>query len=436
MLPLALMATIGWQSVAAAEEATLPRDEWLPLLIKVSQVVRQQSERLRNFTCVKSVNRHTIDGKRRESRDTLRFETGIVGDGEVFGWPGQELSQDSPNGLVAFGASTTGDLYSTVRSAVGNREVTILQAKRGPSGEVVFSYEMGALNSHFTVSGPTASATVPFRGEFAVEPTEPRLLWFRKEADDIPVAVGTRRTETMLRYNRKANQPPFDIVPVSAVTVMHDWWGRQSTLSSTWQGCAEYAVTSDISFGDEHKAAAAGHRLISSWLGVREGTFSTELSGETALANLTAGDSVAMRLSSAVTLSDGSQLPVGTRLMTRVVLNHVRPDDRTRIVGLRLDPHVGVGRRVLLDATAEQITGSGVETGVRVTRYSARSNRVGSMSSFESSEEKLYLDRSAGAATFMLPLGAAKLPLPLKIRWRADPAARSEALRTRAGSGN
>jgi hypothetical protein len=241
----------------------------------------------------------------------------------------------------------------------------------------------------------------------------------------------------MLRYNRKANQPPFDIVPVSAVTVMHDWWGRQSTLSSTWQGCAEYAVTSAISFGDEPKAAAAaGRRLISSWLSLREGTFSTELSGETALATLTAGDSVAMHLSSAVTLSDGSQLPVGTRLMTRVVLNHVRPDDDTRIVGLRLDPHVGAERRVLLDATAEQVTGSGVETGVRVTRYSARSNRVGSMSSFESSEEKLYLDRSAGAATFMLPLKAAKLPLPLKIRWRADPAARSEALRTRAGSGN
>lgn len=430
MVTLALILAGAWQAASPSDaradaglkdEVSVSRDQWLPVLMKVSLVVRRQTARLGNFTCVQTVTRHVVDPKHRESRDALRFETGVVAEHEVFGWPGQELTQTSPSELIAFGASSTGDLYSTVRSAVGNREVTITGVKR-QRGEMVFSYEMGSVNSLFTVSGPRASARVGFRGEFAVDPLESRLLWLRREADEIPVEVGTRRTETVLRFDRKANQPPFDIVPVSAVTVMEDWLGGTSTLASTWQGCAEFAVTSRVSFGEEPASAPAETptRLNSRWLRVKSKAFSTELAGAYPLGSLTAGDSVAMQLSTSVRLSDGTELPAGTGLMARVVLNNERPGDRTRVVGLRLDPYLAGGRRVLLDAVAERVTGPGVETGVRVIRSTARTSPMGSDSLFESSTEKLYLDRSVGAATFMLPLTADQLPRPLTIKWRVD----------------
>ena len=418
---------IAWALILAATvppadaELAIPRERWLPVLIRVSHVVRQQTQRLGNFTCVQTVTRHAVDQRRRASRDTLRFETGVVGEREVFGWPGQELSQTSPAELVSFGASTTGDLYSAVRSAVGNREVTITGVTLS-DGEMRFQYEMGLISSQFSVGSPKASAIVGFRGEFAVDPVEARLLWFRRVADEIPVEVGTRRTETLLRFDRKANQPPFDIVPVSAVTVMEDWLGGTNTLASTWQGCAEFAVTSQISFGEEPATAPreSKTRLASRWLGVRHGSFSTQLTGNYELSKLSGGDAIEMELTSAVKLSDKTELPPGARIMARVVLNHERPNDRTRVVGLRLDPYVNGTQRVLFDAIAEQITGEGVETNVRVIRSSTRTTQVGLVSLFESSSEKLYLDRTAGAATFMLPLNANKLPLPLKIKWRVE----------------
>ncbi|MCX6592583.1 MAG: hypothetical protein NTZ56_13760 [Acidobacteria bacterium] len=430
MVILALILAGAWQAASLADAhvdssvdaaVSVPREQWLPILMRVSQVVRQQTSRLGNFTCVQTVTRHSVDRKRRESRDTLRFETGVVGEREVFGWPGQELTQTSPNELVSFGASSTGDLYSTVRSAVGNREVTITGVTRN-GGEMVFSYEMGSVNSQFMVGGPRASAIVGFRGEFALDPGEGRLVWLRREADAIPVEVGTRRTQTVLRFDRKANQPPFDIVPVSAVTVMEDWLGGTSTLASTWQGCAEFAVTSRISFGEEPGSAPAAPptRLASRWLRVKSKAFSTELTGTYPLSTLTAGDSVAMQLSAAIRLTDGTELPAGTAVMARIVLNNERPNDRTRVIGLRLDPYLAGGRRVLLDAVAERVTGAEVETGVRVIRSSTRAGAAGSDSLFESSTEKLYLDRSVGAATFMLPLTAAQLPVPLTIKWRVE----------------
>ncbi len=405
-------------AVAALGE-TVPSATWLPVYVELARQVKAESDGLTNFTCLQATRRErsTAGKAPRRTLDFVRLEAGVVNGREVYGWPGEELSSDSPDMQSLTGTSASGAMYGHTRSIVAERVVRIrhVEAERG---EWIFSFVRDALGSDLKIVGNGQTTFAGYEGSFAVDSAAKRLRWLRLAARDISIATGIRSTETTLRFSQTA-EPPLSLLPEAARTVVEFWSGERSILLSTWSNCSQYQVESAVRFEAETAPAAAGPPAVKSrWTRPAEGEFETVLAAAFPLDRAGVGDLVPFRLAKALRLRGGGELPAGTAISARLVA--LTPDyvPGRRLLGLVLEAVVTDRVRVAFASNSLRLEGP------QLTRVREQPRTLGSLAGtteFEVREWESPLSGVPGVALFTIPMEARQLIRPLTVVWRQEP---------------
>lgn len=329
--------------------------------MQTSRGVRAAVERLKNFTCLQDIERVTTSRKNEISKDFLQVEIGIAGNREIFGWPGHELTAETPSELAAFGVFTTGDLYGHLKSLAADR-IGIVNSVTEQDGEWVFHISVSLFESNYSVQGRSGSVKVEYDGHVWIDPANSRVLRVEVQPKGIPPASGMQRSSTLLTYE-SGEAGDFSAVPRQATTRVERWDGSTVVVRSQWHDCAAFVVESRLLTDDESDAdePAAPPQTASQWTAVRSRGIYTSLPEAVRLADLGVGAELPLRLDRPVELTDGSTLPAGTRVSARIVGLSPLPQGGGTVIAIRLQSYVGDGLRVAFQAASVRMAGPQTE---------------------------------------------------------------------------
>src|SRR6185437_8719313 len=188
----------------AAAQSSLPPE--VLLLSRIRRGVAETLSRLPSYACLENVNRlaRKSQSKRFRPTDTLRLEVIASGERELFSWPDSQFS-NAADTLVPVGLTTSGEFYSSAKAVFlagpavikyhGSEFLNGVRAAR-------YDYRVSQAFSGYRLDIGGRRAIVGFSGSFWADPTNPELLRLSEAADNIPLALTTRRLVTMIAYSR------------------------------------------------------------------------------------------------------------------------------------------------------------------------------------------------------------------------------------------
>jgi hypothetical protein len=226
------------------------------LLARIKLHMEENLKRLPNYTCVQTIerSRRLARSHRFELVDTLRLEVALVGNKELFAWPGAGKFEDREiREMVPGGAIGNGNFGLHAYSVFLSIAPTFTYA-----GEMVrdgrkvirYDYRVPYMSSGYQIRVPPHEAKVAYHGSLWVDAGTLDLVRLEVHADDIPAELGLAEASDSIDYGRVRIGDTDFLLPRSSELLMRDFQGNESRNRTLFTGCQQFTGQSVLSFGE------------------------------------------------------------------------------------------------------------------------------------------------------------------------------------------
>lgn len=250
-----------WVAVGPCAAQTDLTPELL-LLARIKVHMSETLARLPNYTCVQTIerSRRRAPSHRFELVDTLRLEVAMVGNKELFAWPGAgEFEDRDIRDMVPGGAIGNGNFGLHAYSVfLSNAPTYTYVGERTRDGRrtIRYNYRVSYINSGYKIRVPPNEATVAYHGSLWVDARTLDLVRLEVNADDIPPHLGIAEANDSIDYGRVRIADSDFLLPRAAELIMTDFSGSQSRNRTLFSDCRQFSGQSALSFGEVPAAGA------------------------------------------------------------------------------------------------------------------------------------------------------------------------------------
>jgi hypothetical protein len=229
---------------------------------RMASAVRDNVRRLPNYTCTTTIERSLRDPKTLKliPTDRIRLEVALVGNRELYAWPGSRNFEERPiRDLVPGGAIGTGEFASFLESVVLSGAARIEYAGLEQlDGRPVhhFTYSMPRALSSYEIRFLHTAGIVGYDGSIWSDAgnLDPRRLEIIIR--DIPAGLPLTAGRHVIDYARQNVAGGQFLLP-STVDSSFTVEGRELDNHTSFSDCREFRVESAISFGERLAEAPA-----------------------------------------------------------------------------------------------------------------------------------------------------------------------------------
>lgn len=299
------------------------------LLSQIRTKARANLTGLPDYTCLQTVERTQKDGPQREFTpvDTIRVEVALVGDRELFSWPGAaQFEERSLGDLVGRGVIGNGHFALHARNvflSAGPRFTFSGETEVDGRPAVQFDFEVPAQRATYHVRVGNKEAAVPFRGSFWADPSTFELIRLQIDADELPESLGLFSVRDVIDYSRIDISGANHLLPVSSVFTMLGIDGIDHRNLTKFSSCRRYSGETKLSFSetptDEELVKPLEQPVTSAIRVPARLPVELSLDADVNLETVTVGDPLRAILAKPVRSADSVVLPEGTVVLGRVV---------------------------------------------------------------------------------------------------------------------
>jgi hypothetical protein len=306
-------------------------------LVRARELVIKRNQRLTNYTCLQTVDRHYFKLRRMdlnrppcdqvdarnpkdlilESTDRVRLDIKVSQGLEIGSWAGSSFSSRSIFDLVGGGPYGTGMLGGLMSDIFVNEGASYEYL-----GDSAYSFEVPLAHSHYRVKAAgTGWVVTAFSGSFALDPDSLDLQRITARASGLPPETSICEVEDTVEYQKvRVGDGEFLLPRQSSLRlVMQD--GTETRSATVYSGCREYLGESIIHF-DEAPVAGRAKGAEPAAAPLPEGLpFSVELTDPIDTDTAAAGDVVHAKIRKAVRAADSNTIvvPAGSAVQGRIV---------------------------------------------------------------------------------------------------------------------
>lgn len=349
-----LMAVAG---PACAQEAETEEPEGL--IKRIQARMRENLERLPDYTCLQTVERWMRPSRKKEFEkvDTLRLEVGVDGDREIYAWRDAAQFEDKElREMVSRGTIGSGDFALHARNVfLGGSAAYSYQGLEEFEGRKVHRYEYGVAieKSRYRIRVPPEEAVVGFSGSFLADAETLNLVRLEVAADEIPEKLGLAEAHIRMDYAWLRIGAGDFLLPKGSLMTMATATGEENRNQTDFSGCRQYVSESKIQFAGDTSAAGAEPGALN--LPPRA-VLEIELVSEIDLEAAAVGDKVEAVLKRPVEDNGRIVAPVGTTVrgnLVRLERNSI-PFDHFE-VGLKFHTLEARGAKTTFTATLDEV---------------------------------------------------------------------------------
>ncbi len=308
------------------------------LVQQITAHMRDNVQRLPNYTCTETIERTTTspDGEIQQE-NTVRLEVALIGDDELFAWPGTTKFRDSGlDDLVASGAFGTGafGLYTKILFLNENRP-ELRRVNLSDLGSVLIRYDFTVLPSEneFKLTEGPDSATVGFEGSIYVDPDTLDLRRLVVHFTDIPPQFALKKASDEVLYERVPfGEEQFLLPGFNRLTLQNP--GGKSQNRVRFEKCRRFEGQSTISFGDPVPLEDTKREVIQEVAIPPDTSMQIVMDIKGKPDAVAVGDLVTGKLNDRVHVDGKELIPKGAKVSARVVRMDRMPD--VYVLGLRV----------------------------------------------------------------------------------------------------
>jgi hypothetical protein len=226
-----------------------------PLLARIASIVRENIERLPNYTCTMTVNRaeRILKTGKSQMADRLRLEVAMVGHQELYAWPGSRKFRDQPiQNIAPAGAFSTGEfgIFPDAIFLSGSARFDYDGLEELNGRKVYrFVYMIPRERSKYVVIVPRGKGVVGYEGSAWCDAASLDLVRLEIVMREIPEDLRVSGGRLVIDYARVPVGRGDFLLPRS-VDSTFTFDGLESHNHTVFSGCREYAAESAISFGE------------------------------------------------------------------------------------------------------------------------------------------------------------------------------------------
>lgn len=332
-----------WTGVpACSAQGNVPSD--VLLLSRIRAHIADHLTKLPNYTCLQTIerSRRRAPSNRYELVDTIRLEVALVGNRELFAWPGAgEFEEKELREMVHGGATGTGNFALHAYSVFLSNAPTFTYAgeeTRDKRRTFRFDYHVPFISSGYRLRIPPHEAIVGYQGSFWADAETLDLVRLEVHADKIPPHLGLLSAFDAVDYARVPIGDKDFLLPRASELVMLDVNGNESRNRVLFTDCRQFTGESVLTFAEPPPA----DREAGLEAALREIEFPAGLSLELRLRDEIdseksfVGDPVSAVVHSDVRRDGAVVVPKGARVLGRITRLQRGPGPRAHfIVGLR-----------------------------------------------------------------------------------------------------
>jgi hypothetical protein len=426
LLLAALCITVAIQSVPPQKE--LPRE--VIQLAQIRRNVQRFAATLPDFTCLETIERHVRRAGKKtfERLDTLRLEVGMIGNKEVFSWPGADSFEDrEPGEIVAAGTVSTGEYSQLLRAVfLGGASVVTFHGEEELNGRKAlrYDYSIPLFGFRWRANLAGVQGDVAAKGSFWADAESLELLRLDAIATDIPPGLPLVEMVSRIDYGRVRIHGKDYWLPQSSTTTLKELSGLESLNRIAFSHCRQYTGESALTFDTAGSPAAAPPRKLET-IQVPAGlTLSLRL--ETAINSKTAsvGDLISARLDRDAALNNAVVIPKGATVSGRIRrLERLSGETAAFAVGLEFSEIEFENRRARFYGRLENVESiRGLSSVLSTTKSESREFPSSTMQGFTvhtARTEKQYAQDLPGVGTFFMSGAEFTLPAGMKMTWKS-----------------
>jgi len=232
------------------------------LLDEIVLHIRDNLDRLPNYTCTMLVDRSQRLKGEKEFRplDKVRLEVALVGNQELYAWPGSRQFSDQPlYGMLGDGMSGTGQfgLYQQTVFLSGVAQLQYAgQEELNGRRTHRFRYRVSRALSHYEIRFPGVRDTVGMEGSAWIDAATLDLARLEIEVREIPSDLPLDSGHSVIDYARQRVGAGEFLLPAAAEQRLLSR-GMESRNATTFSGCRAYSTESSLSFDEKPMTAFA-----------------------------------------------------------------------------------------------------------------------------------------------------------------------------------
>ena len=357
--------TVFVTAVVLSASSVFAADEPPGLRERLLAHVKTQLEHLPDFVCTQSVDRYSrVSADQAWSAlDTVRFETALVGDRELYALPGSAHFDAKPLVAVAGRGTIGGGQFAMMARHVFLSSAAnftyVGQTEQAGRAAYQYSYDVPADQSSYHLRAGKDDGVTAFQGVFWVDKQNLDLIRLEVQAYDIPDSLGLTEAETDLDYSRVEIDGAEALLPAAATLTVVATDGSANMNRTRFTAWRHYRAESTIQFASDAKSdGGESDRIVPPTPAaaplVAKGAV-IELTLDAGLDPATAklGDSLVAK----IVRLDGGRSPVseGTPVRVRLIrLDKVDMPFPIFEVGLQVESLAIADRQVPLVATMQQ----------------------------------------------------------------------------------
>ncbi len=332
------------------------------LIEKIRAHVAADLERLPNYTCRQTIERffRPLESTKFEKLDTVRVEVALIGNKELYAWPGSARFEETSIDQLITGQGAIGsgmfalhlrNLFVNPGPEFTRRGETDLDGIRA----VRFDFEVPLQRSQYFFGDRANSARVGYRGSFWAGASILDLLRLEIHVDEVPPPIEIKSGSNKMDYARVRLGDSDFLLPKSAemsmLTSGGEWMNR-----TRFDGCRHYVGESVLSFGDIATSAETT-KAVQDVVFPRGALVDMVLQTPIDCDKSAIGDPLEAALLRPVkTLPHGTALPKGAVFrgrVTRVENRRARARTEYCVIGLTLGAGEAPGIRAAFSGTLE-----------------------------------------------------------------------------------
>jgi hypothetical protein len=245
--PLALSAQSLMPGSASREEILLQR---------IRVVAAEMMLQLPDYTCTQTIerSRRPARSKKFELVDNLRLEVALVGNRELFAWPGAtQFEERDIMEMVGGGAIGTGDFAIHAKNVLLSNSADVISRGVEDSGGRRlhrFDFVVPRPRSAYLLRVPPETGLVGYRGSYWVDTETMELARLSIDVDDIPSNIPLKRAKNEITYQRVRIGGGEFLLPSETQLVLDGLDSSSSRNRTTFANCRKYSGESVLSFDD------------------------------------------------------------------------------------------------------------------------------------------------------------------------------------------
>jgi hypothetical protein len=315
---LSLTASLAGQTSGPAPEA---------LLARIKAHVGESLKRLPSYTCLETVERfeRRASSAPFELADRLRLEVAMIGDRELYAWPGDSKFEEKsivqliPNGTIGsgdFALHANAVFLSSVPTYTYAGETT-----RNGRRLIRFDFRVAQAASGYTLRVSTREARVGYHGWFLVDRDTSDLVQLAVVAGDIPPELGLTEVVDVLEFSRVRIGDGEYTLPASSDLLLKKPPDLENRNRIDFSRCRQFTGESRLSFAEAPLAEQPLGLPATAKVTLPQGA-RVDMILESAIDSATSavGDEVSARLASDVKKGGTVLIPKGARLSGRITM--------------------------------------------------------------------------------------------------------------------